>query len=198
MSLFYIHKNKKEKTIIFCPPKCGNRTLIRAGLTQTDGVLKRHKRVIIIRDPLKRLISAYFFMSRAGKLSVNWGNGNTIPPRDHLTKQTFNAWIRNNLYINEKWCDGHVIPQTTYYKQSGIKHLQNWTPIPTYSLGKFLNDLDPENINQDIIANKTEIKWIWEDEELFDNDSKIIYEKLYHDDIQLYKEFLKRVDQQYR
>jgi hypothetical protein len=188
MSIIYVHKN--SETVIVCPPKCGNRTLIATDYFNQKSTLKQiqhYKKILIIREPFSRLKSAYFFL-QGYKLDSDIYK---------LTRESFNTFVCSIKKPKGQFLDGHVVPQTEYHKLNGVTDYNEWQPVPTYSLGKLIKSLEPE-WEESLIANQTEIKWIYKDDELLDSISLHMFKKIYASDIEIYNKLLNRVASDYR
>jgi hypothetical protein len=184
----YYHKN--SPTLIYCPPKCGNVTLEFSGYFQDEEKPVKRK-ILLIRDPMERFVSGYLYLLFQNKIRLKRG----AKSADHTLKYTregFSIFVNEHLYypVINRWYDIHVEPQINFHKRYPVP-LDDVELIETKNLSKLMKSLEPGWEPQ--ILNRSQMKFIFPNEDLFEN-CRYRWNSLFEDDIAHYKKLRKRLD----
>lgn len=185
--------NKQNKLILFAPPKCGSNSFYYSNIfvEKAYDITKTYnqkKFILIIRDPIERFISAYLYACISGNLSAADLNRNSF---NQCIYAAWDKWEAGERDHKKLWPDTHLIAQSEFTKSCNFP----WTDyILTKDIDKYLPLHVPEW--QPLIQNKSEIKFNYTPNELFDFEAKECWSSIHANDLKIYQQRLKLVPQE--
>ena len=119
-NLCFINDNKKI-CLIFIPKNASN-TMKKAISTNRESLysdtFKDYKKIIVIRDPISRIISAYNEVMKVITIRNDERKNTDFYRNRQDIEKSFDLFLD---YIKDNFFDGHVAPQYLYLKLKGLK-----------------------------------------------------------------------------